>query len=116
MARDLASACIFSFFLNSSDSRVRVCLLLIFPRLYAFESYKDIYVADKIRAPLYTSFRRDVRGGAEASQLAHLSALLATVTFIQSEDRWTCDLNGEGVFRIKDVRNLLDEHFLPNAG
>ncbi|GKC59272.1 hypothetical protein Tco_1086870 [Tanacetum coccineum] len=88
----------------------------MFPRLYALESYKDISVADKIRAPLYTSFRRDVRGGAEASQLAHLSALLATVTLSQSEDRWTCDLNGEGVFRVKDVRNLLDEHFLPNAG
>ncbi|GKB06125.1 RNA-directed DNA polymerase, eukaryota [Tanacetum coccineum] len=72
----------------------------MFPRLYALESYKDISVADKIRAPLYTSFRRDVRGGAEASQLAHLSALLATVTLSQSEDRWTCDLNGEGVFNV----------------
>ncbi|GJV10259.1 hypothetical protein Tco_1351800 [Tanacetum coccineum] len=55
------------------------------PTLMLLESYKDISVADKIRAPLYTSFRRDVRGGAEASQLAHLSALLATVTLSQSE-------------------------------
>ncbi|GKB30734.1 RNA-directed DNA polymerase, eukaryota [Tanacetum coccineum] len=52
----------------------------MFPRLYALESYKDISVADKIRAPLYTSFRRDVRGGVKASQLAHLSALFATIT------------------------------------
>ncbi|GKC92305.1 hypothetical protein Tco_1157747, partial [Tanacetum coccineum] len=25
------------------------------------------------------------------------------------------DLNGDGVFRVKDVRNLLDEFFLPRA-
>nr|GEW54567.1 RNA-directed DNA polymerase, eukaryota [Tanacetum cinerariifolium] len=29
------------------------------------------------------------------------------------EDRWVWDLNGEGVFRVKDLRNLLDESFLP---
>ncbi|GKA42579.1 RNA-directed DNA polymerase, eukaryota [Tanacetum coccineum] len=28
------------------------------------------------------------------------------------EDRWFWDLNGVGVFRVKDVRNLLDESFL----
>ncbi|GJS19435.1 hypothetical protein Tco_0448067 [Tanacetum coccineum] len=67
----------------------------MFPRLYALESYKrQFFVVIKSGAPFYyTSSRRDVR-----------------------EDRWTCDLNGEGVFRVKDVRNLLDEHFLPNAG
>ncbi|GJV17285.1 hypothetical protein Tco_1362608 [Tanacetum coccineum] len=31
------------------------------------------------------------------------------------EDRWVWDLNGEGVFRVKDVRILLDECFLPKA-
>nr|GFA30764.1 RNA-directed DNA polymerase, eukaryota [Tanacetum cinerariifolium] len=29
------------------------------------------------------------------------------------EDRWFWDLNGDGVFRVKDVRILLDEAFLP---
>nr|GEV87797.1 RNA-directed DNA polymerase, eukaryota [Tanacetum cinerariifolium] len=29
------------------------------------------------------------------------------------EDRWVWDMNGEGVFRVKDLRNLLDESFLP---
>ncbi|GKC44367.1 RNA-directed DNA polymerase, eukaryota, partial [Tanacetum coccineum] len=28
---------------------------------------------------------------------------------------WVSDLNGDGVFRVKDVRNLLDEFFLPRA-
>ncbi|GJS39876.1 hypothetical protein Tco_0564919 [Tanacetum coccineum] len=31
------------------------------------------------------------------------------------EVRWVWDLNGEGVFRVKDVRILLDECFLPKA-
>ncbi|GKC23144.1 RNA-directed DNA polymerase, eukaryota [Tanacetum coccineum] len=31
------------------------------------------------------------------------------------EDRWVWDLNGEGVFWVKDVRILLDECFLPKA-
>nr|GEX54224.1 RNA-directed DNA polymerase, eukaryota [Tanacetum cinerariifolium] len=28
---------------------------------------------------------------------------------------WVCDLNGDGTFRVKDVRNVLDECFLPKA-
>ncbi|GKA51765.1 RNA-directed DNA polymerase, eukaryota [Tanacetum coccineum] len=31
------------------------------------------------------------------------------------EDRWFWDLNGVGVFRVKDVQNLLDESFLPKV-
>nr|GFA93609.1 RNA-directed DNA polymerase, eukaryota [Tanacetum cinerariifolium]GFB43058.1 RNA-directed DNA polymerase, eukaryota [Tanacetum cinerariifolium] len=30
-----------------------------------------------------------------------------------NKDRWVWDLNGEGVFHVKDLRNLLDESFLP---
>ncbi|GJW63248.1 hypothetical protein Tco_0115132 [Tanacetum coccineum] len=29
------------------------------------------------------------------------------------EDRWVWDMNGDGVFRVKDVRNLLDDTLLP---
>ncbi|GJZ34393.1 hypothetical protein Tco_0580210 [Tanacetum coccineum] len=31
------------------------------------------------------------------------------------EDRWIWDLNGDGEFCVKDVRNLLDATFLPKA-
>ncbi|PWA70166.1 hypothetical protein CTI12_AA293280 [Artemisia annua] len=31
------------------------------------------------------------------------------------EDRWVWDLNGDGAFRVKDVRTLLDECFLSKA-
>ncbi|GJZ56212.1 RNA-directed DNA polymerase, eukaryota [Tanacetum coccineum] len=29
------------------------------------------------------------------------------------DDRWFWDLNGDGVFQVKDVRSMLDEAFLP---
>nr|GEW03647.1 hypothetical protein [Tanacetum cinerariifolium] len=71
-------------------------------------------VADKMNAPLTYSFRRTVRGGAESLQLAHLLDLLGPVILSNMEDRWIWDMNGDGVFRVKDVRILLDEVFLPN--
>ncbi|GKC50822.1 RNA-directed DNA polymerase, eukaryota [Tanacetum coccineum] len=41
--------------------------------------------------------------------------LIESTMLSNSEDRWVWDLNGDGVFRVKDVRNLLDETFLPKA-
>ncbi|GJT00940.1 RNA-directed DNA polymerase, eukaryota [Tanacetum coccineum] len=64
---------------------------------------------------LVSSFRRNVRGGIEEQQLEHLVALLNFVILSNSNDRWVSDLNGDGVFRVKDVRNLLDKFFLPRA-
>ncbi|GKE14367.1 hypothetical protein Tco_1421944, partial [Tanacetum coccineum] len=54
-----------------------------------------------------SSFRRHVRGGVESQQLDQLSLLL------DMDDRWFWDLNGDGVFQVKDVRSMLDEAFLP---
>nr|GEY85321.1 RNA-directed DNA polymerase, eukaryota [Tanacetum cinerariifolium] len=75
----------------------------------------DISVANKLQDSLIYSFQRDVRGGVEAQQFNHLSTLLDPVILSNSEDRWVCDLNGDGEFRVKDVMNLLDEFFLPKA-
>ncbi|GKC27183.1 hypothetical protein Tco_1034477 [Tanacetum coccineum] len=44
----------------------RLCDL--FPRIYALENNKDAMVAEKLYS-ISASFRRSVRGGAEASQL-----------------------------------------------
>ncbi|GJX79217.1 RNA-directed DNA polymerase, eukaryota [Tanacetum coccineum] len=85
------------------------------PGLFALESAKDSSVAEKLQADLSSSFRRVVRGGAESQQLEHLLTLLESVILSNSEDRRVCDLNGDGVFRVKDVRNMLDESFLPKA-
>ncbi|GJY76385.1 RNA-directed DNA polymerase, eukaryota [Tanacetum coccineum] len=60
-----------------------------------------------------TSFRRSARGGIEAHQLAQLQLLIEPTILSNSDDRWVWDLNGDGIFRVKDVRCLLDEFFLP---
>nr|GEY67427.1 RNA-directed DNA polymerase, eukaryota [Tanacetum cinerariifolium] len=87
-----------------------------FPRLFALESFKDISVAEKLNGSLLSSFRRGVRGGTETHQYELLSSLIEPVILSNSDDRWVCDLNGEGVFCVKDIRFLIEESFLPNSG
>nr|GEY33321.1 RNA-directed DNA polymerase, eukaryota, reverse transcriptase zinc-binding domain protein [Tanacetum cinerariifolium] len=84
-----------------------------FPRLYALDNFKDCTVADKLHGSISFSFRREDREGAEAHQRDLLLDLIEPVILSNMEDRWTWDLNGDGVFRVRDVRNLLDTTFLP---
>nr|GEU63742.1 RNA-directed DNA polymerase, eukaryota, reverse transcriptase zinc-binding domain protein [Tanacetum cinerariifolium] len=56
-----------------------------FPRLFALEPNKVVSVADKLNGSLADSFRRDVRGGP-----------------------------GDGEFRVKEVRNFIDDLTLPS--
>ncbi|GJW13273.1 RNA-directed DNA polymerase, eukaryota, partial [Tanacetum coccineum] len=51
--------------------------------------------------------------GVESQQLEALQDLLGSVILSDSIDGWVWDLNGDGIFRVKDARNLLDEFFLP---
>nr|GEX42125.1 RNA-directed DNA polymerase, eukaryota, reverse transcriptase zinc-binding domain protein [Tanacetum cinerariifolium] len=51
--------------------------------------------------------------GVESQQFNQLSELLGLVILSNSLDRWRWDLNGSGEFHVKDVRNLLDDLFLP---
>ncbi|GJV75285.1 RNA-directed DNA polymerase, eukaryota, partial [Tanacetum coccineum] len=88
-------------------------LKISFPHLFALEVNKDCSVADKLNAPFTASFRRQTRGGPEAQQLEQLTNLLDSVSLSNMEDRCFWDLNGEGVFQVKDVRSVLDETFLP---
>nr|GEY93838.1 RNA-directed DNA polymerase, eukaryota [Tanacetum cinerariifolium] len=92
-----------------------VPLCVLFPRIYALESVKDCSVASKIHSSVTHSFRRDVRGGVESSQLALLEETIGSMILSNLEDRWVWDMDGEGVFRVKDVRNLLDDCYLPKA-
>nr|GEY52461.1 RNA-directed DNA polymerase, eukaryota [Tanacetum cinerariifolium] len=58
-----------------------------FPRLFALEMDKESTVASKLGSSSEdASFRRSI-----------------------------CDLNGDGVFRVKEVRTILDDIFLPSA-
>ncbi|GJY55910.1 RNA-directed DNA polymerase, eukaryota [Tanacetum coccineum] len=91
------------------------CLCHKFPRLFALEVDKECNVDVKLNALVTSSFRRAVRGGVESSQLALMQDILRSVSLTNSEDRWIWDMSGDGDFRVKDVRNLLDETFLPKS-
>nr|GEZ74756.1 hypothetical protein [Tanacetum cinerariifolium] len=86
-----------------------------FPRMYALERNKEISVAAKWGDPLFDhSFCRQVWDGAESQQWADLLLLLGTFSLSPSIDRWVCDLNGDGSFRVKDFRFVLDDLILPS--
>ncbi|GJV22663.1 hypothetical protein Tco_1375358 [Tanacetum coccineum] len=67
-------------------------------------------VANKMAAHVSASFRRLVRGGIEQQQLSDLVTCMDSV----SHDRWVCSISGDGSFSVKDIRNSLDDLFLPS--
>nr|GEY08546.1 RNA-directed DNA polymerase, eukaryota [Tanacetum cinerariifolium] len=84
--------------------------------MYALERNKEISVAAKWGDPSFDhSFRRQVRDGAESQQWADLLSLLGTFSLSPSIDRWVCDLNGDGSFRVKGFRSVLDDLILPSS-
>nr|GEX59318.1 RNA-directed DNA polymerase, eukaryota, reverse transcriptase zinc-binding domain protein [Tanacetum cinerariifolium] len=91
-------------------------LYVRFPRLFALESVKDISVAVKWGSPsLDASFRRRARDGAESNQWSEFCSMLDSITLSSLPDRIFCDLNGEGEFRVKDIRSSIDDTFLPSS-
>nr|GEW13176.1 hypothetical protein [Tanacetum cinerariifolium] len=58
---------------------------------------------------------RSVRDGVERHQWDDLNSVSSSVSLSASKDGWICDLNGDGVFRVKEVRTILDDIFLPSA-
>nr|GEW91109.1 RNA-directed DNA polymerase, eukaryota [Tanacetum cinerariifolium] len=69
---------------------------------------------DKMHFPLYHSFRRIARDGLEHHQMTDLQSMLDLMSLSQSRDRWFCDLTGDGEFQVKEVRNSIDDIFLPS--
>ncbi|GKA20408.1 RNA-directed DNA polymerase, eukaryota [Tanacetum coccineum] len=91
-------------------------LCVQFPRLFALELDKEIVVANKMGASsVSASFRRDVRDGAERQQWDVLTSIMNSVVLSSSKDRWTCDLSGDGEFKVKVIRNFIDDLFLPSS-
>nr|GEZ63590.1 RNA-directed DNA polymerase, eukaryota, reverse transcriptase zinc-binding domain protein [Tanacetum cinerariifolium] len=86
----------------------------LFPRLFALELNKEVTVAHKVQGVVSSSFRRPVRAGSEFQHLTDLNLLMESVSLSHSCDRWICDLSGDGEFRVKEVRNFLDNLFLPS--
>ncbi|GJU48302.1 RNA-directed DNA polymerase, eukaryota [Tanacetum coccineum] len=66
--------------------------------------WKDLWIGD---------CRLCDNGGIESTQLSDIMSILGSVILSSNEDRYFWDLNGDGDFRVKDVRNLIDETFLP---
>nr|GFC46841.1 RNA-directed DNA polymerase, eukaryota [Tanacetum cinerariifolium] len=91
------------------------CLRLSYPRLFALKNNKVCTVAAKMNAPFVSSLRRDVRGGEESAQLSRISDLLDTVVLSNMGNRRFWDLNGDGCFRVKDVRRMFDDMLLPKS-
>nr|GEV75973.1 RNA-directed DNA polymerase, eukaryota [Tanacetum cinerariifolium] len=73
---------------------------------------KDALVAVKMVGSLDHSFHRIVRDGMEQQQMIDLILILESVSLSTSQDRWICDLSGDGEFRAKEVRIFLDDLFL----
>nr|GEU30530.1 RNA-directed DNA polymerase, eukaryota [Tanacetum cinerariifolium] len=91
-------------------------LRIKFHRLFALETDKESTVASKLGSSLVdASFRRSVRDGVERQQGDDLNSISGSVTLSASKDIWIFDLNGDGVFRVKEVRTILDDIFLPSA-
>ncbi|GJZ64994.1 hypothetical protein Tco_0621690 [Tanacetum coccineum] len=62
-------------------------LCMEYPRLFALENDKECKVATKLHGPFESSFRRNVRGGIESSQLSHILGDLESVVLSNAEDR-----------------------------
>nr|GFB16498.1 RNA-directed DNA polymerase, eukaryota [Tanacetum cinerariifolium] len=91
-------------------------LSIRFPRIFALERTKAVSVAVKKGAfSLNASFRRQVQDGVESHQWSELNSLLGSFIFSLSSDRWSCDLNGEGMFCVKYICSVLDDLFLPSS-
>nr|GEY37988.1 RNA-directed DNA polymerase, eukaryota, reverse transcriptase zinc-binding domain protein [Tanacetum cinerariifolium] len=86
----------------------------LFSRLFALELNKEVTVGDKVQGVVSSSSRRPVRAGSEYQHLTDINLLMESVSLSHSCDRWICDLSGDEEFRVKEVRNFLDNLFLPS--
>ncbi|GJR49731.1 RNA-directed DNA polymerase, eukaryota [Tanacetum coccineum] len=102
-----------SFWFDGLDWR-RLRFIIYFAFLLPLEEEKNISVALKLNSSLDQSFRRCVRDGIESQQMTELKSMLNMVSLSNSRDRWRFDLTGDGEFRVKEVRNFIDDLFLPS--
>nr|GFB00136.1 RNA-directed DNA polymerase, eukaryota [Tanacetum cinerariifolium] len=105
-------------FFNGADLSERKITWVAWEKVLASKKNEDKEdsVASKLgSSSVDSSFRRPVRDGIERQQWSDLSSLLESVILSPSKDRWFCDLNREGAFRVKDVRSIIDDIFLPSS-
>ncbi|GJT47648.1 RNA-directed DNA polymerase, eukaryota, reverse transcriptase zinc-binding domain protein [Tanacetum coccineum] len=89
-------------------------LKILYPRIYALETNKNISVASKLgQNNLGLSLRRIPRGGVEQSQLEALREFSDNTVLVDSMDRWSWSLEGSGNFSVASVRREIDKNLLP---
>ncbi|GJU40217.1 RNA-directed DNA polymerase, eukaryota [Tanacetum coccineum] len=85
-----------------------ICLLLVFiimESLHVIPSRVMKRVIQGIKMDHNTQISSFIfRGGIEAQQLAHLQNLVGTSILSNSDDRWVCNLNGDGSFQVYSDR------------
>nr|GEX84744.1 RNA-directed DNA polymerase, eukaryota [Tanacetum cinerariifolium] len=59
------------------------------------------------------NYRREPRDGVEKQQFTEMNLTMNQICLATTDDRWSWDLNGEGSFVVKDMRNLIDGFMLP---
>ncbi|GJX71178.1 RNA-directed DNA polymerase, eukaryota [Tanacetum coccineum] len=90
---------------------------LLYPRIYALETYKTITVANKMaHSSLAYSLRRIPRGSIEQRQMDNLMSNLEGYILPNMHDRWRWSLSGDGNFSVASVRNLIDDKILDVMG
>ncbi|PWA65796.1 reverse transcriptase domain, Reverse transcriptase zinc-binding domain protein [Artemisia annua] len=75
-------------------------LKVIYPRLFALEENKEVSVRAKKNAK---------GGGAEGMQLEELTNKIRTFEFVENQDSWSWNLDGEGVFSVSSARRIIDD-------
>ncbi|GJR41813.1 RNA-directed DNA polymerase, eukaryota [Tanacetum coccineum] len=89
-------------------------LKILYPRIYALETNKNISVASKLgQNNLGLSLRRIPRGGVEQFQLEALREFSDNTVLVDSMDRWSWSLEGSGNFSVASVRREIDKNLLP---
>ncbi|GJZ37603.1 RNA-directed DNA polymerase, eukaryota [Tanacetum coccineum] len=84
-----------------------------FPCLFRLWTDKKASWLLNLVSPYRNSLPVKWLGCLEQHLLADMNSMLDSVAFLNSGDRWVCDLASDGNFQVKDVRNFIDDLFLP---
>ncbi|XP_071694289.1 uncharacterized protein [Rutidosis leptorrhynchoides] len=84
-------------------------LCIKFKRLYDLDNFKFSTVASHFNNTGWVwLWRRNIRGGAEETQLLELHNLLSSVTFNDQDDSLWWDTSQHGLYNVSDARRFID--------
>nr|XP_043614188.1 uncharacterized protein LOC122586145 [Erigeron canadensis] len=87
---------------------------LKFPHLFNLECDKRVSVCNRWRDnKLLHNWRRNVRGGAEETELKELVSALNSVEFSNDVDKWVFSVDNLNEFSVKEIRLRIDSMVLP---